>query len=83
MQPRRAGCVSRLIHREIVQPRAVGLVPRATDDVVPEDVLALVAALDAARAARDFAVADTLRATLQSEGWVVETTKEGTLVRKA
>ena len=61
---------------------AVGLVPRAEDDV-PEDIQRQVEALDESRAQRDFAMADTLRATLQSEGWVVETTKAGTKVRKA
>jgi cysteinyl-tRNA synthetase len=60
---------------------AVGLVPRDEDEV-PDDIAAQVAALDAARAARDFAVADTLRAALQSEGWVVETTNDGTKVRR-
>jgi cysteinyl-tRNA synthetase len=61
---------------------AVGLVPRAEDEV-PEDIARQVAALDAARAERDFAVADTLRSALQSEGWVVETTKDGTRVHRA
>jgi len=61
---------------------AVGLVPRA-DDEVPEDIAQQVAALDAARAERDFAVADTLRSALQGEGWVVETTKDGTRVHRA
>ena len=32
---------------------------------------------------RDFAVADTLRSALQGEGWVVETTKDGTRVHRA
>ena len=61
---------------------AVGLVPRA-DDEVPEDIARQVVALDAARAERDFAVADTLRSALQGEGWVVETTKDGTRVHRA
>ena len=61
---------------------AVGLVPRAESDV-PEDIQRQVEALDVARAERDFAMADTLRAALQSEGWVVETTKTGTKVRRA
>src|SRR5262249_46101334 len=60
----------------------VGLVPQE-DDEVPDDIATQVAALDEARAARDFAVADTLRAALQSEGWVVETTKDGTKVRRS
>jgi cysteinyl-tRNA synthetase len=61
---------------------AVGLAPRAEDDV-PVEILRQAGALDAARADRDFAMADTLRAALQSEGWVVETTKAGTKVRRA
>jgi cysteinyl-tRNA synthetase len=61
---------------------AVGLVPRAGDEV-PEDIARQVVALDAARAERDFAVADTLRSALQGEGWVVETTKDGTRVHRA
>jgi cysteinyl-tRNA synthetase len=61
---------------------AVGLVPR--DEVeVPEEVADRVRALDAARADRDFAVADELRSALQSDGWVVETTKDGTTVRRS
>jgi cysteinyl-tRNA synthetase len=60
----------------------VGLVPR--DEVeVPEEVADRVRALDAARADRDFAVADELRSALQSDGWVVETTKDGTTVRRS
>jgi cysteinyl-tRNA synthetase len=39
-------------------------------------------ALDAARAAKDFALADTLRAELQAAGWTVETTREGTSLRR-
>ncbi|NCV96583.1 MAG: cysteine--tRNA ligase, partial [Acidimicrobiia bacterium] len=41
------------------------------------------AALDAARAAKDFAKADALRAELQRAGWLVETTKQGTTLRRA
>jgi cysteinyl-tRNA synthetase len=60
---------------------AVGLRLKAAADV-PDDVAARAAALDAARAARDFAAADELRAALQADGWVVETTREGTKVRR-
>ncbi|MBI4884012.1 MAG: cysteine--tRNA ligase [Actinobacteria bacterium] len=60
---------------------AFGLVLVAADDV-PAEVAASVAALDAARAAKDFALADSLRAELQSAGWLVETTKSGTTVRR-
>ena len=60
---------------------AVGLVFKAAADV-PADVLAKAAALDAARAAKDFAAADALRGELQADGWLVETTKAGTTVRR-
>jgi cysteinyl-tRNA synthetase len=39
-------------------------------------------ALDAARAAKDFATADALRAELQADGWTVETTRDGTSLRR-
>ena len=51
-------------------------------DEVPAETLARAAALDEARAAKDYAVADALRAELQDEGWTVETTKSGTTVRR-
>lgn len=60
---------------------AVGLVLKTTDEV-PAEAAALAAALDAARAAKDFATADALRAELQADGWIVETTKAGTTVRR-
>jgi cysteinyl-tRNA synthetase len=60
---------------------AVGLVLNAGDDV-PADAAAKAAALDAARAAKDFAAADAMRAELQAAGWTVETTKTGTTLRR-
>ncbi len=53
---------------------------RAAD--VPAEVLRMAAELDAARAAKDFATADALRAALQADGWIVETNKAGTTVRR-
>jgi cysteinyl-tRNA synthetase len=50
---------------------------------VADDAQALAVALDAARAAKDFAKADALRAELQSLGYVVETTKAGTALRRS
>ena len=58
-----------------------GLVLGVAADV-PADVLAKAAALDAARAGKDYSAADALRAELQSDGWTVETTKDGTTVRR-
>ena len=60
---------------------AIGLVLTADGDI-PVDVAATVEALDAARGSKDFAVADALRAHLQADGWLVETTKQGTTVRR-
>ncbi|MBU3688637.1 MAG: cysteine--tRNA ligase [Acidimicrobiales bacterium mtb01] len=60
---------------------AFGLELKGAADV-PADVAAKAAALDAARAAKDFATADALRAELQGAGWIVETTKSGTSVRR-
>jgi len=60
---------------------ALGIEVREAADVPPE-AAATAAALDAARAARDFATADALRAELQGQGWTVETTKSGTILRR-
>jgi cysteinyl-tRNA synthetase len=60
---------------------ALGLVLNAGGDV-PAEATSKAAALDAARAAKDFAAADALRAELQADGWTVETTKDGTKLRR-
>ena len=60
---------------------AFGLELKTASDV-PAEIAAKAAALDAARAAKDFATADALRAELQGAGWIVETTKAGTTVRR-
>jgi cysteinyl-tRNA synthetase len=60
---------------------AFGLVLNAGGDVPPDDA-AKAAALDAARAAKDFSAADAIRAELQAAGWTVETTKAGTTLRR-
>jgi cysteinyl-tRNA synthetase len=60
---------------------AVGLTLDAVSDV-PDDAAARAAALDAARAAKDYDTADAIRAELQAKGWTVETTSSGTVLRK-
>jgi len=60
---------------------AIGLILKTEGDI-PADVVAMAAALDNARAAKDFAAADAVRAQLQKLGWLVETTKQGTSVRR-
>jgi len=50
---------------------------------ISDELVSRAKALDAARVARDFATADAIRDELQSLGYLVETTKEGTKLRKA
>jgi cysteinyl-tRNA synthetase len=61
---------------------AVGLELSGGGDDVPADVAAKAAALDSARADKDYAAADAIRAELQADGWTVETTKDGTALRR-
>jgi len=75
------GQVAALVNAVREMCTAVGLVLNAGDDV-PADAAAKAAALDAARAAKDFATADALRVELQAAGWTVETTKTGTTLRR-
>lgn len=60
---------------------AVGIELSSGQDI-DEDIAAKGVALDAARAAKDFAEADAIRHELQSLGYVVETSKEGTRIRR-
>ena len=60
---------------------AVGLTFSVAEEV-PDEIAHKARALDTARTARDFALADALRAELQADGWMVETTKDGTTVRR-
>jgi cysteinyl-tRNA synthetase len=60
---------------------AFGLELKQASDV-PVDIAEKAVALDAARAAKDFATADALRTELTAAGWIVETNKAGTTVRR-
>ena len=60
---------------------ALGLELSLGDDIDAE-IVAKGIALDAARTAKDFAAADALRDELQSLGYVVETSKDGTRIRR-
>jgi len=60
---------------------ALGLV-LASAGAVDADAAAKAKALDAARAAKDFTAADALRNELQAAGWIVETGKGGTTLRR-
>jgi cysteinyl-tRNA synthetase len=62
---------------------ALGLFPRPPGrEEVPAEIRDLVSRLDEARAGRDFAVSDAIRAELTGAGWLVETGPEGTRVRR-
>ena len=61
---------------------AMGLELKTTSDV-DADAADMAQQLDAARASKNFAEADRLRRALQERGYVVETTKDGTRVRRA
>ncbi|MEY4231092.1 MAG: cysteinyl-tRNA synthetase [Actinomycetota bacterium] len=73
-----AAALAAAVHEMCV---AVGLVLAVAAEV-PAEAAAKAAALDAARAAKDFGSADALRAELQADGWIVETTKAGTSLRR-
>ena len=74
-----AGALTAAVHEMC---GALGLQLGSTGEVA-DDAQALANALDEARAAKDFAKADALRAELQSLGYVVETTKAGTALRRS
>jgi cysteinyl-tRNA synthetase len=61
---------------------ALGLELRAAAEV-DAATMQRASDLDAARAAKDFATADAIRNELQAAGFVVESTKDGTRVRRA
>jgi cysteinyl-tRNA synthetase len=61
---------------------ALGLPLRGEIDELPPDALANARARDAARAAKDWARADALRAELQADGWIVEDGPDGTTIRR-
>ena len=61
---------------------AVGLPLRGDVAALPPDALAKAEARDQARAAKDWARSDALRAELQVEGWIVEDGPDGTTIRR-
>jgi cysteinyl-tRNA synthetase len=60
---------------------ALGLFARVEEEA-DHDAMGLAEQLDAARAAKDFAASDAIRAQLQAAGWTVETTKAGTRIHR-
>ena len=60
---------------------ALGLPLRDVTEGPSDEALAKAAARDEARAAKDWARADALRAELQADGWIVEDGPRGTTIR--
>jgi cysteinyl-tRNA synthetase len=60
---------------------ALGLEMRASGGEVPPELLDLARQRDEARADRDWATADALRDEIKSQGYIVEDTPAGTVVR--
>ncbi len=60
---------------------ALGLPLGGVTMEVPEEAQAKARARDQARAAKDWATADALRAELQADGWIVEDRPDGTAIR--
>jgi cysteinyl-tRNA synthetase len=71
-----------LAHAVQEMSNALGLKLRAGDEI-DGAIVARANELDAARKAKDFAQADAIRNELQAAGYVVETTKDGTRVRRS
>jgi cysteinyl-tRNA synthetase len=62
--------------------RAVGLEIGGESATVGDDATARAAARDEARGRGDYAAADAIRAQLQADGWIVEDTPGGTVIRR-
>jgi cysteinyl-tRNA synthetase len=60
----------------------LGLLTRRNDQV-PEEVLAMVEARQAARKAKDFKESDRLRDEITARGFILEDTPKGPKVRRA
>ena len=60
----------------------LGLLYTKSDDTIPDEVTELIEQRKAARKAKDFALADSLRDKIAQMGYSVEETRQGTIVKK-
>jgi cysteinyl-tRNA synthetase len=70
------------LNSEIKIPFRIGL-GRVVDMITPPDVLTLFDSRNAARRAKDFKRADSIRDELKQRGWVIEDGKSGPRLKKA
>lgn len=61
----------------------LGLLYNKKDDEIPAEVAELIEERKAARKAKDFARADAIRDKITAMGYIVEETRQGTIVKKA
>lgn len=61
----------------------LGLLYNKKDDEIPAEITALIEERKAARKAKDFAKADAIREKITEMGYIVEETRQGTIVKKA
>lgn len=60
----------------------LGLLYRKEEEEIPAEITALAEQRAAARKAKDFALADILRCKITELGYVIEETRQGTVIRK-
>lgn len=61
----------------------LGLLYNSNDEEIPADILDLIEQRKTARKAKDFALADKIRDDITARGYIVEETRQGTVVKKA
>jgi len=54
----------------------------AEEEAIPDEITALVEKRKAAKAAKDFALADEIRNEVQSKGYIIEETRQGVNIKK-
>ena len=61
----------------------LGLLYNSSEEEIPEEITRLIEQRKAARKAKDFQLADKLRDEITAKGYIVEETRQGTVVKKA
>ncbi len=61
----------------------LGLLYNNNEDEIPTEITELIEQRKAARKAKDFALADSIRDKITAMGYIVEETRQGTIVKKA